>query len=94
MSADPEPWRYRCPRGHTSWAGPEGGRYYCQSCEAGFDELVDAKTTATPTEEATPIADDPALEGVDDQTRRAVVALFDIDQTHLGGQSVQQNINN
>jgi len=40
----------------------------------------------TPTEEATLIADDPALEDVDDVTRRAVVALFDLEQTHLGGE--------
>ena len=84
MSADPEPWRYRCPRGHTSWSGPEGGRYYCRSCGEGFDELVDAKPTATSIEEATSIANDPALEDVDARTERAVVALFDLEQTHLG----------
>jgi len=83
MSAG-DPWRYRCPRGHTSWDGPEGGRYYCRSCGEGFDELVDAKTTAPPTEEATPIGDHPALKDVDDRTERAVVALFDLEQTHLG----------
>lgn len=38
-----DPWRRRCPEGHTSWR-TRGDRYYCYSCEAHFDQLVDAKT--------------------------------------------------
>lgn len=38
-----EPWRRRCPEGHTSWRchGPD---YYCTQCERYFETLVDAKT--------------------------------------------------
>jgi hypothetical protein len=54
-----EPWRYRCPKGHTGWksrTGKQAGKlpgsdYYCLTChEAGndphFDELVDMKRPA------------------------------------------------
>jgi len=47
-------WRYRCPRGHTSWSSRNNGikdsqaDYYCDTCERNyddgpFDELVDLK---------------------------------------------------
>lgn len=43
-----EPWRWRCPNGHTSWRRAADG-YHCgtgmrhdYSC-AHFDDLVDAK---------------------------------------------------
>lgn len=50
-------WRYRCPRGHTTWEartqshGPTLGKYYCRSCcrthgDGPFDELVDVKDPA------------------------------------------------
>jgi hypothetical protein len=86
MSDFDEPWRYRCPEGHASWHSPEYGRYYCRSCSEGFDELVDAKELGDDTERSVPVSEDPALEDVDDQTRRGVVALFDLKQTHLGGE--------
>ena len=44
-----DPWRLRCPNGHTSWEHtPDGyrcltGKRFDQSC-AEFDRLVDAKT--------------------------------------------------
>ncbi len=48
-----EPWRYRCPRGHTTWA-PTNSHVWCKSCreqaDAGEDvdpewyELLDSKT--------------------------------------------------
>jgi len=52
-----EAWRYRCPRGHTSWKSRTSGftdadaDYWCYSChkshdDAGFDELVDMKDPA------------------------------------------------
>lgn len=50
-----DPWRYRCPNGHTSWSGRKnvngtgygGGptataKYYCEHC-GPFDELIDMK---------------------------------------------------
>lgn len=43
-----QPWRYRCPEGHSNWQPTQDG-YYCESCdEYGgdsvlFDELVDMK---------------------------------------------------
>ena len=83
MSADTEPWRYRCPRGHSNWRGGTGDRYYCQSCGEAFGELVDAKDLVDGAERSGPLSEDSHLEGVDDQTRRGVVALFDIEQTHL-----------
>lgn len=50
-------WRYRCPRGHTTWESrqsntvPSRGAYYCVSCQrthgdGSFDELVDMKEPA------------------------------------------------
>lgn len=50
-------WRYRCPRGHTSWVSrdsdtnPSMGEYYCGTCarnydDGPFDELVDMKDPA------------------------------------------------
>jgi hypothetical protein len=36
-----EPWRWRCPNGHTSWETAAGG-YRCRMCEEAFVELVDA----------------------------------------------------
>lgn len=50
-------WRYRCPRGHTSWHSRDSGykdsqaSYYCQTCQTShgdgpFDELVDMKEPA------------------------------------------------
>lgn len=52
-----EQWRYRCPRGHTSWHERASGykdsqaQYYCESCQEyhndpAFDELVDMKEPA------------------------------------------------
>lgn len=38
----PERWRYRCPEGHAAWH-PRKGRYYCESCDREFLELVDQK---------------------------------------------------
>lgn len=38
-----DPWRYRCPEGHTTWARFET-HYYCQHCEERFDRLTDWKT--------------------------------------------------
>jgi len=37
-----ERWRYRCPEGHSAWH-PRKGRYYCESCDREFLELVDQK---------------------------------------------------
>jgi len=45
-------WRYRCPRGHTSWVSRDSGTnnskadYYCRTCHTShgdgpFNELVD-----------------------------------------------------
>lgn len=40
-------WRYRCPKGHTSWTTERRGNiYYCQSCDSEFTELVDVKEPA------------------------------------------------
>lgn len=36
-----EPWRWRCPNGHTRWR-PRGDGYRCKSCGEVFTELVDA----------------------------------------------------
>lgn len=49
-----EPWRWRCPNGHTSWTSRdvhdgmhnhEAARtpYRCRRCGVEFDELRDAK---------------------------------------------------
>jgi len=39
----PDPWRYRCPEGHTSVARRERG-YRCRSCEATYEgDPVDVK---------------------------------------------------
>lgn len=54
---NPEQWRYRCPRGHTTWESrnsntkPSKSDYYCISCQrthddGHFDELVDVKDPA------------------------------------------------
>lgn len=80
-----DPWRYRCPREHSNWRAGRGDTYYCYSCGEAFDELVDAKAAADTDEQPTPIRDDPALDDIDDRAERAVVALFDLEQTHLGG---------
>jgi tRNA(Ile2) C34 agmatinyltransferase TiaS len=37
-----EPWRWRCPAGHTSWESARDG-YRCRMCEERFSELVDAR---------------------------------------------------
>lgn len=37
-----DPWRQRCPEGHCTWTS-RGERYYCNSCDDYFDELIDAK---------------------------------------------------
>jgi len=51
-----EPWRYRCPEGHTNWQSRQSGihhseaPFYCMSCKDGdglsphFEKLTDAKT--------------------------------------------------
>lgn len=38
-----DPWRHRCPEGHTALKR-YGEDYYCQSCDQVYDHLVDAKT--------------------------------------------------
>lgn len=38
-----DPWRYRCPEGHSSWEQRANGKYYCPWCDDVFDELVDWK---------------------------------------------------
>ena len=46
-----DPWRYRCPEGHTSWTPVSSDRgrngphvkYYCRTCKDHYDELIDAK---------------------------------------------------
>lgn len=54
-----EQWRYRCPRGHTSWRhrhnNPPEQRYHCRSCARaghnahfGEDEMIDVKHEALP----------------------------------------------
>ncbi|UBF23505.1 winged helix-turn-helix protein [Halorubrum tailed virus 28] len=43
-----DPWRYRCPEGHTSITTRTEG-YYCQTCGAYYDgEPVDAKADNAP----------------------------------------------
>lgn len=53
MSAK-DPWRWRCPNGHTGWTSrstgdcvnnnyPADTRYRCRTCDVEFDELRDAK---------------------------------------------------
>jgi len=40
-----DPWRYRCPEGHTSIVRRAHGGYRCQSCDAEYDaDPVDAKS--------------------------------------------------
>lgn len=41
-------WRYTCPQGHRSWTPRVAGHYYCQACEAQFDDLRDAATDSAP----------------------------------------------
>jgi len=93
--APDEPWRFACPDCESVALVEElcstldEERYWCNRCYwyGPPAELRDKKATAkNPTEAATPISEDPALEDVDDQTRRGVVALFDLKQTHLGGE--------
>ena len=46
-----DPWRYRCPEGHTSWTPVSSDRgrngphvkYYCRTCKDHYVELIDAK---------------------------------------------------
>jgi len=46
-----DPWRYRCPEGHTSWTpvssdqhrGRQTVKYYCRTCKDHYSELIDAK---------------------------------------------------
>lgn len=41
------PWKYRCPEGHSSWAPVNSnfirvsaeGPYYCNICDERFEEL-------------------------------------------------------
>jgi len=37
-----DPWRYRCPNGHTNWTS-RNDQYRCKTCKIDFDELVDMK---------------------------------------------------
>lgn len=57
MSRDP--WRYRCPRGHTGWqrrtseSKPSKTDYYCNTCQSNgedphFEELLDMKYAEAP----------------------------------------------
>lgn len=59
MSETDEPWRYRCPDGHTCWHRrvdksfnrSSRAPYYCETCrkygsEPHFEELVDVKDPA------------------------------------------------
>ena len=53
---EPDPWRYRCPEGHTTWTSTQSGMkqakapFYCISCQRKdgvsphFEKLTDAKT--------------------------------------------------
>ncbi len=50
MTQHGDPWRWRCPNGHTHWRAVQSGGYVCRSCQAHpdydehhFDELVDAR---------------------------------------------------
>lgn len=44
-----DPWRYRCPDGHTSWTpvrvdphdGDPSTEYYCRTCKEHYDHLLD-----------------------------------------------------
>lgn len=46
-----DPWRYRCPAGHSSWVPlSEPGVYWCKKCKKRFTEedrldLKDDETT-------------------------------------------------
>lgn len=53
-----EPWRLRCPNGHTSpkhrggrlqdprgSSAPESPYYFCEACERAYAYAVDAKTS-------------------------------------------------
>ena len=42
MSPVSEPWRMRCPNGHSSWTS-EGTNYWCEVCGDTFDQLHDWK---------------------------------------------------
>lgn len=40
-----DPWRYRCPEGHTSLESrTRSGTYRCRPCDEIYDQLLDAKT--------------------------------------------------
>jgi len=41
-----DPWRYRCPEGHSNWNydGAGGRSHFCQTCGEAFDRLLDMKT--------------------------------------------------
>jgi len=43
-----QPWRYRCPNGHSSWRH-RGGRLHCKMCNERFDQedLVDVTSEET-----------------------------------------------
>jgi DNA-directed RNA polymerase subunit RPC12/RpoP len=51
-SPDADPWRYRCPHGHSSWVSlATSDEYKCKSCGSRFrgDELLDLKEENTNT---------------------------------------------
>ena len=41
-AAHADPWRLRCPNGHTSWT-PKGDHYWCEGCGQLVDDLIDTK---------------------------------------------------
>ena len=47
------PWRYRCPEGHTSLTRYESGGYRCRSCERRYyGDPVDMTSDRDPSEQA------------------------------------------
>ena len=49
---DADPWRYRCPNGHSSWVSlATSDEYKCKFCGIRFpaDELLDLKAEGTTT---------------------------------------------
>jgi len=38
-----DPWRWRCPNGHTAWENTAAVGYRCTTCGESFSELEDAR---------------------------------------------------
>lgn len=50
MSPDADPWRYRCPKGHSSWMSlAESDEYKCKLCGVRFleEDLLDIRAEDT-----------------------------------------------